>query len=312
MSRILVTGCSGFLASHLLKLLQRDPKNQIFGITEVPGFITPDVEVFQVDIRRRDDIAQMMEIIRPDITYHLAAVASVGYAWRNPELAYEVNFMGSSNLLEALQASAPDSRLLLMSSAEVYQPGCGEEPIRESGPTVCRNPYALSKMAMEMLGDLYWRAFAMKAFKVRAFNFTGPGQDTKFVASDFANQVARIERGELPPVIRVGNLEAIRDFSDVRDIARYVQVIGARGEGGDVYNACSGRGYSIRRILEILLALAHKPIRIEVDRDKFRPTDNPVLVGDPELIRRRFDLGPEYAIEQTLGDLLGYWREALR
>jgi GDP-4-dehydro-6-deoxy-D-mannose reductase len=311
MSRILVTGCSGFLASHLLRLLQRDPKNKIFGITEVPGFIYPDVEVFQVDIRRRDDIAQMLEIIRPDITYHLAAVTSVGYAWRNPELTYEINFLGSSNLLEALQASAPDSRLLLMSSAEVYQAG-GEEPISESGPTVCRNPYALSKMAMEMLGDLYWRAFGMKVFKVRAFNFTGPGQDSKFVASDFASQIARIERGELPPVIRVGNLEAIRDFSDVRDIARYVQVIGGKGEGGEVFNACSGRNYSIRRILEILLSLARKPIRVEVDRSKFRPVDNPVLSGDPALVRRRFGLSPEYDIEQTLGDLLRCWREAPR
>ena len=311
MSRILVTGCSGFLASHLLKLLQRNPRNQIFGITEVPGFTTPDVEVFQVDIRRRDDIAQMLEVIRPDITYHLAAVASVGFAWRNPEQTYEVNFLGSSNLLEALQASAPDSRLLLMSSSEVYEHG-GEEPISEGRPTVCRNPYALSKMAMEMLGDLYWRAFAMKVFKVRAFNFTGPGQDTKFVASDFANQVARIERGELPPVIRVGNLEAIRDFSDVRDIARYVLVIGGKGEGGEVYNACSGQAYSIRRILEILLSLSRKPIRVEVDKDKFRPVDNPALVGDPARIRRRFDLSPEYAIEQTLGDLLGYWRQELR
>jgi GDP-4-dehydro-6-deoxy-D-mannose reductase len=310
MSRVLVTGCSGFLASHLLKLLQRNPGNKVFGITEVPGFITPDVEVFQVDIRRRGDIAQMLEIIRPDITYHLAAVASVGYAWRDPELTYEVNFLGSSNLLEALQASAPDSRLLLMSSAEVYQPG-GKEPVGEDAPTACRNPYALSKMAMEMLGDLYWRTFGMKVFKVRAFNFTGPGQDAKFVASDFASQIARIERQELPPVIRVGNLGAVRDFSDVRDIARYVQLIGAGGEGGEVFNACSGRTYSIRRILDILLSLARTPIRVEVDRSRFRPLDNPVLSGDPSLIRRRFGLGPEYDIGQTLADLLSYWRNEL-
>jgi GDP-4-dehydro-6-deoxy-D-mannose reductase len=194
MSRILVTGCSGFLASHLLKLLQREPRNKIFGITEVPGFIYPDIEVFQVDIRRRGDIAQMLEIIRPDITFHLAAVASVGFAWKNPEITYDVNFMGSSNLLEALQASAPDSRLLLMSTAEIYQPS--EKPINERSPIVCQNPYALSKLAMEMLGDLYWRAFGMKVCKIRAFNFTGPGQDRKFVAADFASQIAR--RGTAP------------------------------------------------------------------------------------------------------------------
>jgi len=311
MSRILVTGCSGFLASHLLKLLQRDVKNKLFGITEVPGFIYPDVEVFQVDIRRRSDIAQMMDIIRPDITFHLAAVANVGFAWKNPELTYDVNFMGTSNLLEALQASAPDSRLLLMSSAEVYRTG-SEEPVNEKSPTVAQNPYALSKLAMEMLGDLYGRVFGMRVCKIRAFNFTGPGQDRQFVASDFASQIARIESGELPPVIRVGNLEAVRDFSDVRDIARYVQVIGARGEGGEVFNACSGRNYSIRKVLDILLSQAQAKIRVEVDPSKFRPLDNPVLSGDPALIRRRFGLAPDYAIEQTLGDLLRYWRETPR
>ncbi len=308
MSRILVTGCSGFLASHLLKRLLREPGTKVFGITEVPGFTYPEVEVFQVDIRRREDIAQMLEIIRPDVTIHLAAVANVGFAWKNPELTYDVNFMGSSNLLEALQASAPDSRLLLMSSAEVYQTG-GGEAIREENPIQCQNPYALSKMAMEMLGDLYFRAFAMKVFKIRAFNFTGPGQDRKFVAADFASQIAAIERGERPPVIRVGNLEAVRDFSDVRDIARYVQVIGARGEGGEVFNVCSGKTYSIRHILDVLLARARVPIRVEVDTDKFRPLDNPVMRGNPALVRRRFGLAPEYAIEQTLLDLLDYWRE---
>jgi GDP-4-dehydro-6-deoxy-D-mannose reductase len=306
MSRVLVTGCSGFLASHLLKRLLAEPGNKIFGITEVPGFIYPDVEVFQVDIRRRDDIAQMLEIIRPDITFHLAGAASVGFAWKNPELTYDVNFMGSSNLLEALQASAPDSRLVMMSSAEIYQPS--EAPISEKSQVACRNPYALSKLAMEMLGDLYWRAFGMKVSKIRAFNFTGPGQDRRFVAADFASQIARIERGELPTVIHVGNLDAVRDFSDVRDIARYVQAIGAAARGGEVFNACSGRGYSVRQILDTLLSQAKKTIRVEVDVARLRPLDNPVIRGDGSLIRGRFGLVPEYAIERTLGDLLDYWR----
>ncbi|MBN2346884.1 MAG: GDP-mannose 4,6-dehydratase [Candidatus Aminicenantes bacterium] len=311
MSRILVTGCSGFLAAHLLRRLQRRPGNKLFGITEVPGFTFPDVEVFQVDIRRREDIAHMLEIIRPDLTFHLAAVTSVGYAWKNPELTYEVNFLGTSNLLEALQASAPESRLLLMSSAEVYRARDGE-PLGESSPLLCQNPYALSKMAMELLGDLYGRAFGMRSFKVRAFNFTGPGQDRNFVASDFAAQIAAIEKGERPPVIRVGNLEAVRDFSDVRDVARYLEVIAAGAQGGELFNVCSGSTFSIRRLLDVLLEQARVPIHVEVDPDRFRPLDNPVLRGDAGLIRRRFGLEPEYPIERTLGDLLDSWREALR
>jgi GDP-4-dehydro-6-deoxy-D-mannose reductase len=311
MSRILVTGCSGFLASHLLQRLLAGERNKVFGITEVPGFIYPDVEVFQVDIRRRGDIAEMMDVIRPDVTYHLAAVTNVGFAWRNPELTYEVNFMGTSNLLEALQGSAPDSRLLLMSSAEIYRTGSAE-PITEATPVLAQNPYALSKLAMEMLGDLYSRVFAMKVCKIRAFNFTGPGQDRKFVASDFACQIVRIERGEQAPVIRVGNLEAVRDFSDVRDVARYLQVIGEQGGGGEVFNVCSGSAYPIRRVLDILLSLSGARIRVETDPSKFRPLDNPVIRGDPARMRRRFGLAPEYDLEQTLLDLLEFWRRTPR
>ena len=143
---------------------------------------------------------------------------------------------------------------------------------------------------------------------MRAFNFTGPGQDRRFVASDFACQVARIERGEAAPVIRVGNLEAERDFSDVRDVARWLPVIAAGARPGEVVNACSGQVVSIRRILDILLAAARVPIRVETDPARFRPLDNPALRGDPGRLRARFGLRPEFALERTLGDLLEHWR----
>jgi GDP-4-dehydro-6-deoxy-D-mannose reductase len=307
MNKVLVTGCSGFLASHLLKLLQQDGTSRIFGITEVPGFSYPNVEVCQVDLRRRDDVMHVLEDIRPDITFHLAAVTNVGFAWKNPYMTYEVNFFGSSNLLEAILPVAPHSRLVLMSSAEVYR--CeGKTPINESSPTQSLNPYALSKLVMEMLGDLYWKTYGLNVCKLRAFNFTGPGQDLKFVASDFASQIAAIEKGKQEAVIRTGNLAAIRDFSDVRDIARYVLTIGQRGQGGDVYNLCSGRSYSIAAILDVLLSLAKKPIRVEVDPGKFRPLDNPQINGDPARIRSEFGLLPEIPMETTLRDLLTYWR----
>jgi GDP-4-dehydro-6-deoxy-D-mannose reductase len=308
MKRVLVTGCSGFLASHLLKLLQQEGKSKIFGITEVSGFSYPQVEVCQVDIRRRDDMIHLLVGIRPDITYHLAAVTNVGFAWKNPYLTYEVNFFGSSNLLEAILPAAPHSRLVLMSSAEVYRSD-GENPINEGTPTQSQNPYALSKLVMEMLGDLYWKTHGLNVCKLRAFNFTGPGQDMKFVASDFASQIAAIEKGKQEAVIRVGNLAAVRDFSDVRDVARYVQVLGQLGKGGEVYNLCSGRSYSINKILEVLLSLAKKSIRVEVDAGKFRPLDNPQINGDCSRIQAEFGLRAEISMEKTLLDLLNYWRE---
>ncbi|MCX6555509.1 MAG: GDP-mannose 4,6-dehydratase, partial [Candidatus Aminicenantes bacterium] len=205
-------------------------------------------------------------------------------------------------------SAAPRSRLVLMSSAEVYR-GEGAAPITESSPVQSQNPYALSKLAMEMLGDLYWKTHGLPVSKIRAFNFTGPGQDRKFVASDFASQIAAIERCEQEAVIRVGNLAASRDFSDVRDVARYVQAIGERGEGGEVYNLCSGRSYSIHAVLDVLLSLAKKPVRVEVDAGKFRPLDNPQIHGDPARIRDEFGLRPEIPMEKTLLDLLDYWRE---
>ena len=308
MNRVLVTGCSGFLASHLLKLLQREGNNKIFGITEVSGFVFPGVEVCRVDIRHRDALVNELKNIRPDITFHLAAVTNVGFAWKNSQLTYEVNFIGSSNLLEAVLPVAPDSRLVLMSSAEVYR-NEGNASINESSPIQSQNPYALSKLAMEMLGDLYWKTHHVNVCKLRAFNFTGPGQDMTFVASDFASQIAAIEKGKQEAVIKVGNLAAIRDFSDVRDVARYVQVIGRQGKGGEIYNLCSGQSYSIRNILDILLSLAKKSIRIEVDAAKFRPLDNPEMNGDGSRIRTEFGLGPEIPMEKTLLDLLNFWRE---
>jgi GDP-4-dehydro-6-deoxy-D-mannose reductase len=308
MNRVLVTGCSGFLASHLLKLLQQDGPSKIFGITEVPGFSYPHVEVSQVDIRCRDDILHLLQNIRPDITFHLAAVANVGFAWKNPYLTYEVNFIGSSNLLEAILSVAPRSRLVLMSSAEVYRSN-ETTPINENSPVQIQNPYAFSKLIMEMLGDLYLKTHGLDVCKIRAFNFTGPGQDMKFVASDFASQIAAIEKGKREAVIRVGNLAAIRDFSDVRDVARYVQVIGRQGKTGEVYNLGSGHSYSIKNILDILLSLSRKPIRVEVDAGKFRPIDNPQINCDCTRIRSEFGLQPEIGMEKTLLDLLNYWRE---
>jgi len=308
MAKVLVTGCSGFLASHLLGLLTQDRQGKVFGVTEVPGFTFPQVEVSQVDIRCRDEMLHLLAAIRPDVIFHLAAVTNVGFSWKNPALTYEINFLGSSNLLEAILPVAPRARVVLMSSAEVYRGG-GAEPIREDSPVQCQNPYALSKLAMEMLGDLYVKSYALNVCKLRAFNFTGPGQDAKFVASDFARQAAAIEKGRQEPVIRVGNLAAVRDFSDVRDMARYVSLLGRCGRAGEVYNLCSGLSYSIQSILDILLSLTAKPVRVEVDANKFRPLDNPQIHGDPSHIRSEFGLRPEITMEKTLRDLLDYWRE---
>ncbi len=309
MKRVFITGCSGFLASYLSALLLEEGNSEVFGITEIQGFNSDRFTVLNIDIREKDKLFAAVKEIKPDITFHLAAVTNVGFAWKNPNLTYEVNFIGSSNLLEAIALYSPVSRILLMSSAELY----GRTKKKLSGETMkisVKNPYSLSKYAMEMLADLYMKARNLDVTKIRSFNFIGPGQDRKFVASDFSSQIAAIEKGEKEPLIRVGNLSAVRDFSDVRDTARYLNVIAEKGDRGGIYNLCSGKTYSIRQILDILLSFSTANIKIAADENKLRPLDIPRLAGDCSLIREKFDLYPRYEIEQTLLDLLNYWRNS--
>ncbi|MCP5104735.1 MAG: NAD-dependent epimerase/dehydratase family protein [bacterium] len=310
--KILITGCSGFLGTHLIHRLKthssRGENVEISGITEILQYKSPGITVHNIDIRDREKVFAVIEAEKPDITFHLAAIANVGFSWKHQKLTYEINFIGSSNLLEALSQFSPHCRVLLMSSAELYG-ASGESLMHESLPTDARNPYALSKKAMEMVGDLYAQSKKMDIIKLRSFNFTGPGQERKFVASDFSHQIAEIEKGKREPVIRVGNLAAVRDISDVRDITRYLTVIAEEGERGGIYNLCSGNTYSIRELLDILLSLADGKIDVVVDREKFRPIDVPLLAGDNRRIRETFGLHPEYKLEQTLSDLLNYWRQ---
>lgn len=311
MPRILITGCSGFLARYLIELLENNNDNEIHGFTEIKDFKSDRFQVHCLDIRDSQKMELAIESLKPEIVYHLAAVSNVAFSWKNPKLTYEVNFMGSSTLIKSLHRHCPESRVILMSSAELYGSG-NKDPIAENHPTLIRNPYALSKLAMEMVGDMYVDSMGMDIIKVRSFNFTGPGQDKQFVCSDFACQIAQIEKGERKPVIRVGNLSAVRDFSDVRDVAVYMVEIGKRGVHGSLYHICSGNRYSIQSILDILLSFSKVKIEIVVDQSKFRPVDIPVLVGDCSLLRKKFNCYPRFDFSQTLMDILNDWRNRIQ
>ncbi len=306
MEKVLITGCSGFLASYLVNELN-DKSSKILGITEEEHYSSNDFEVIHTDIRDKDMLGKIVGEFSPDRIYHLAAISNVGFSWKYPGLTYEVNFIGSSNLLEAVSENSPDARIVLMSSAEVYSID-GDNKLTETSPTSPSNPYALSKFAMEMAADLYINSMNMDIVKIRSFNFTGPGQNTSFVSSDFSYQIAQIEKGRKEPVIKVGNLSAMRDFSDVRDIARYLTVIGREGKRGEIYNTCSGNVYSISDILNILLELSSVRIRIDEESDRFRPVDKPILVGDNSKIKNELGLEPEYNIRMTLADILKHSR----
>lgn len=311
MPRILITGCSGFLSGYLIDQLGNEDENEVHGLTEISDFKSDRFQVHYLDIRDSKEMDRTIQSLKPELVYHLAAISNVAFSWKNPKLTYEVNFIGSSNLLESMHRYCPKSRIILMSSAELYGNG-NNEPISENHPTLIRNPYALSKLAMETAGDMYIGSMGMDVIKVRSFNFTGPGQDSHFVCSDFASQIARIEKGEQKPVIKVGNLSAVRDFSDVRDVALYLVEVGKWGDRGGLYHVCSGNRYTIQSILDLLLSFSKVKIEIVVDQSKFRPVDTPVLVGDCSLLKKKFNCHPRFEFSQTLLDMLNDWRNRIQ
>lgn len=303
----MITGCSGFLAHYLVDLLVNRKIHPLFGITEEGEFKSEEVTVFNVDIRDQEEIQGVVKKVKPDVVFHLAALSNVGLSWKNQKKTYEVNLIGSLNILDAVHRYCTGCRVVLMSSAELYG-GIRSNRMGEGAGVSIKNPYALSKYAMEMLGDLYQQAMDLDVITIRSFNFTGPGQSENFVCSDFARQIAAIEKGDARPRIQVGNLDVVRDFSDVRDVARYLFVLAEKGCAGGLYNVCCGRGYSIKEILNRLISFSPVEIGVETDASKLRPTDTPYLVGDCTLIQRQFGCYPEYEIDQTLTDILNYWR----
>lgn len=306
MKKVLITGCSGFLASHLIKRLIKE--YDIYGFTEIKDFKTNEFDYRVIDIRDDEKVKNYIREVKPDLTFHFAAITNVGFSWKNKKLTYEVNIIGSSNLFEALSEYSPNSRVLIMSSAELYG-NKGNKPIGTREEIDVKNPYSLSKYSMEMISDLYNERNDLNIVKIRAFNFTGPGQDSKFVASDFAKQIAMIERGYSEPIIHVGNLDVKRDFSDVRDIVEYLIKISDEGKAGEIFNLCSGEAYSIRFILETLLSFSNMQIDVIVDKSKLRPADIPVLFGDYNELKTRLKIDKKYKIEETLFDLLEFWRK---
>lgn len=306
MKRTMVTGCSGFLAAHLIRELQSEG-NEVSGITEETGFSSTGFSVTHCDIRNETDLNRILEAKRPDTIFHLAALSSVGKSWHAEAKTYEVNFLGTLYLLRAVARQTPSARVVLISSAEVY--GSQDKILDEGSEIDIRSPYGLSKYAMEILGELHRKGHGLNILRVRSFNFTGPGQSPGFVIPDFASQIARIEKGKQEPELRVGELSVRRDFSDVRDIARYLRVLEEEGQPGEPYNLCSGTAYSIRELLDILLDISGRNIRVLRDKDLIRPVDIPVLQGSNRRIRDELNLSPRYSMIDTLRDTLDFWRQ---
>jgi GDP-4-dehydro-6-deoxy-D-mannose reductase len=305
----LVTGAAGFAGSHLLDMLVGDGAGQPAAIVawrrpntngHAGRHESSGVEWEAVDLLDRDAVRTAIARIRPSAVYHCAGAAHVGRAWEQAESTFATNVRGTHHLLDALARTGVESRVLIPSSALVYAPA--DRALREDDPLVPSSPYGLSKLAQELLS---WHAGRGVTVTVaRAFNHFGPRQDPFFAASGFARRIADIERGKWEPEISVGNLDARRDLTDVRDTVRAYRSILERGEAGEPFNVCSGTAIAIRDLLDKLIARARVPVSVRVDPARYRPNDTPLLLGDPGRIRQRLGWTPTIDLDRTVEDLL--------
>jgi GDP-4-dehydro-6-deoxy-D-mannose reductase len=304
---ILVTGAAGFAGSHLLDLLGRAGAEVI--AWHRPGGSPPrggsgGVQWAAVDLLDRAQVRAAVVRARPSAVYHCAGAAHVGRAWDSTTSTFAINVLGTHHLLQAIERAGLGSRVLVPSSALVSQ--AADEALTEAHPLRPSSPYGLSKLAQEMLASKTNGTLPVAI--ARPFNHVGPRQDPYFAASGFAQRIADIEAGRWAPEISVGNLEARRDLTDVRDTVRAYQLILERGRPGRPYNICSGRAIRIRELLDRLIARARVPVEVKVDPARYRPNDTPLLLGDPARLRDELGWSAEIPIEQTLDDLLEFWR----
>ncbi|PBQ13370.1 GDP-6-deoxy-D-lyxo-4-hexulose reductase [Pseudomonas congelans] len=312
MSRILLTGASGFVGKALHKRLLEE-NHEVFGtVRSSSDSLMPDQQYSLLDICNRDEVDEVVQRVRPTHLVHLAAISSVANSFKDPLLTWNTNIIGTLNLMESLKKNAPDCFVLFVSSSEVY----GEsfktgELLTEDAVCHPMNPYAASKLAAEIAFKQYLRQ-GQRGIIVRPFNHIGPGQSVDFVTASFARQIALIEAGLQQPVLRVGNLEASRDFLDVNDVCdAYVKILGQDQStfAHTVYNISSGSTRKIQTVLNELLAQTLHPIEIQTDPERLRPSDIPVAAGSNARIHDELGWSPATLFSQTLASVLNYWRE---
>lgn len=324
---VLIIGAAGFVGSYLIKHCKDDCGWNVYATKMAfENFSYDGVKVYDLDILNRDSIVTLLDSLRPDYIFHLAAQSSVAASWRNPGLTIDVNIKGSVNVLDAVRAVRdadaaecdqphPEPwhvyhpRVLLIGSGEEYGHIRPEEtPLPETNALRPGNIYAATKACQNMIGSIYAKAYDLDIMMVRAFNHVGPNQAPMFVVADFCKQVADIEAGLQEPVIRVGNLSAKREFTDVRDVVRAYALLVQKGEPGETYNVGSGHAVAIEDILHQILSLSEKEITVEVDPKKLRPVDVPIIEADTSKLQDTTGWKKTIDLAQTLQETLDYWR----
>lgn len=314
--KVLITGVTGFVGSHLAEFCLargdvevlgtyrwRSPRDNIEHIK--------DLELIEVDLLDFASVQKALQRVRPDWIFHLAAQSYVPTSWSAPTHTLQTNILGQVHLFEAMRAlDLLDTRFLVVGSSEEYGlVHANEVPIRETNPLRPLSPYGVSKVAQDLLGFQYFRSYGLLTVRTRAFNHGGPRRGEVLLPSDFAKQIAEIEEGLAEPIVKVGSLDPVRDFTDVRDIVRAYWLALEKGETGEVYNIGSGNSPSIGELLERLLQFTDVSIEVRQVPEKMRPSDVERLVGDSSKFRDRTGWAPQITLDTMLRDTLDYWRE---
>lgn len=312
--RVLITGIEGFVGGYLSQLFL-SKRDEVIGTYYDENILkrqySNKIILHNLNITDNQEMNLLLKKYKPDIIYHLAAQSSVSYSWENPQETMSINVNGTINLLKGVAKFSIQSKVILIGSSEQYGKVTKEElPISEEQPLKPTNPYAISKVTQELIANLYYTSKHLKIIKIRSFNHTGPRQATTFVLPDFAKQIVDIERNIIPPIIRTGNLQVKRDFSDVRDIVKAYKLLGDKGVIGETYNVGSGNSYLLQELLDYMIAQSKVEIIIKQDRKKIRPIENLEIICDNSKLKK---LGWKNTIPitQTINDIIKYYREKI-
>jgi GDP-4-dehydro-6-deoxy-D-mannose reductase len=299
----LVTGATGFAGSHLLeRLLESHERVHAWAHSSAPA-ADPRIHWHTVDLVNRDSVERALADTRPSVIYHLAGLPHVAESWTKSRQALHVNAFGTHLLLDAITRLDLDPLVVVVSSALVYRPAA--EALAEDHPLGPADPYGVSKLAQEMSAV----RSRVRAIVARPFNHAGPRQSTAFALSSFARQIVDIETGRAAPVLHVGNLDARRDITDVRDTVRAYERLATSGQPGRPYNVCRGTAYRVGDLLGQLLGMAQVRVEVKQDPERMRPSDNPLVLGNPARVTGETGWRAEIPMEQTLRDLLEWWRQ---
>lgn len=313
--KALITGITGFAGSHLAELLLKEGYH-VYGTTR-PRSQTNNIDHLRrkvvledADLLDSHSLYAILRKIKPDYVFHLAAQSFVQSSWASPANTMEINVVGSVHLFEAVRRAEIDPAIQIAGSSEEYGLVLPNEvPVKETNPLRPLSPYAVSKVAMDYLGYQYNQSYGMRIVRTRGFNHTGPRRGEVFVTSNFAKQIAEIEKGKKEGVLEVGNLEAKRDWTDVRDMVKGYLLSVQKCDFGDVYNICKGQAVRVSDMLDLLLSMSKVKVKIRKDPSRIRPSDVPILLGDDTKFRKITGWKPEIPFEKTMRDLLDYWRE---